>query len=108
MLPAPLKFLNLSRMQERSQTLIEQKEKDDATMNFVSKQAQEAILDPNVTEYYKHHIVRAAVDALWRIAERRSTYDARHSERQGLEQSRTIYDAEDDHSSFDGNKGSEL
>jgi hypothetical protein len=108
MLPAPLKFLNLLRMNERSEKLIGQKGKDDAMMNFVSRQAQEAILDPNLPESYKDEIVGAAVGTILRIAERRNAYNAGYSKSRGLKQSCTIYDAEDDHSSFDGNKGSEL
>lgn len=95
-------------MKERSEKLIGQKEKDDATIDFVSYQAQEAILDPNVPEFYKHYVVRAAIDALWRITERRNAYNAGRNESQGLKQSHTVYDAEHDQSSFDGNKGSEL
>ena len=36
-------------MKERKK-FVGQKEKDDAIMNFVSRQAQEAILDPNLPE----------------------------------------------------------
>jgi len=37
-------------MKERGRKYTVQKEKDDAIMNFVSRQAQEAILDPNLPE----------------------------------------------------------
>ena len=80
-------------MKESNQNPIGQKEKDDATMNFVSKQAQEAILDPNVPEFYKHYVVRAAIDALWRIAERRNAYNAKQEENGQLNESHTIYKA---------------
>jgi hypothetical protein len=95
MLPAPLKFLNLLHMKERTEKLIGQKEKDDAIMNFESRQAQEAILDPNLPEEYKDEIVGAAVGKILRIAERRNAYDAGRRESQGLKLSDTIYEAED-------------
>jgi hypothetical protein len=76
MLPAPLKFLNLSRMKERNKKLMGQKAKEDAIMNFVSRRAQEAILDPNLPESYKDAALEAALGALLRIAERRNAYDA--------------------------------
>ena len=93
MLPAPLKFLNLSRMKERSQNLIRQKGKDDATMNFVSRQAPEAILDPNLPESYKDDIVGAAVGTVLRITERRRTYNAGQREERRVTSSNTIYQA---------------
>jgi hypothetical protein len=40
-------------MKERSRKYSVQKEKDEAIMNFVSRQAQEAILDPSLPESYK-------------------------------------------------------
>ena len=54
-------------MNERREKLIGQKAKDDATMNFVSRQAQEAILNPNIPETYKDFILEAAVGTLRRI-----------------------------------------
>ena len=98
MLPAPLKFLKLSRMKESSQNPIGQKEKDDATMNFVSRQAQEAILDPNLPETFKDYILETAIETLHKIAERRSAYNAGREESQGLKQSHIIYEAEDNES----------
>ena len=80
-------------MKEKGEILIGRKAKDDATMNFVSKQAQEAILDPNVPEFYKHYVVRAAVDALWKIEERRNPYNAKRTDGGEIEQSHTIYKA---------------
>jgi hypothetical protein len=81
-------------MKERSEKLIGQKAKDDATMNFMSRQAQEAILDPNLPESYKDPALEAALDALLRIAEKRSAYKARPRESKRLKQSQTIYEAE--------------
>jgi chorismate mutase len=78
MLPAPLKFLNFSHMKERDEISIEQKSKEDAVINFVSKQAQEAILDPNLPEFFKDEVVDAAVGKILKIAEKRNNYNIRH------------------------------
>ena len=67
--------------------------KDDAIMNFVSRQAQEAILDPNLPESYKDAALEAALEALQKIAEKRADYNAEPGERQRLEQSQVIYEA---------------
>ena len=77
-------------MKERSEKFIGQKAKDDAMMDFVSRQAQEAILDPNLPETYKDEIVEAAVDTLLRIAEKRSAYFAGRIDGRQLKQSHTI------------------
>ena len=80
-------------MKERSQKFRGQKEKEDAIMNFVSRQAQEAILDPNLPESYKDAALEAAVGALLKIAERRSTYEVGLKENRSLKPSQTIYKA---------------
>jgi hypothetical protein len=49
-------------------------------MNFVSRQAQEAILDPNLPESYKDAALEAALDAILKIAEKRNPYDARRKD----------------------------
>jgi hypothetical protein len=76
MLPAPLKFLNLVAMKERSQKPINQKEVDNATLNFVSRQAQEAILNPNLPESYKDQVLDGAIGTISKIAEKRAIYEA--------------------------------
>ena len=81
-------------MKERSQNLAGQKEREDALLNFVSRQAQEAILDPNLPESYKDEIVGTAVGTILRIAERRNRYEATPRKRWGLERDHTIYEAE--------------
>jgi hypothetical protein len=63
-------------MKERREKIIWQKEKDDATMNFVSRQAQEAILNPNLPESYKDEVLETAIGIILRIAERRNAYNA--------------------------------
>jgi hypothetical protein len=79
-------------MKERGEKLVGRKAKDDATMNFVSKQAQEAILDPNLPESYKDEVLRAAVGTILKIAERRNSYKATPRKRWGLKRSHAIYE----------------
>ena len=67
--------------------------KDDAIMNFVSRQAQEAILNPDLPESYKNAALEAAIEALLKIAEKRSDYNANPKERQGQKQPQTIFKA---------------
>ena len=55
---------HLQSIKEAREKLIGQKAKDDATVNFVSRQAQEAILDPNLPESYKDDVLDAAVGTL--------------------------------------------
>ncbi len=80
-------------MKEQSEKLVGQKAKDDATMNFASRQAQEAILDPNLPESYKDQIVGAAVGTILRIAERRNRYEVTPRKNWGLKRDHTIYEA---------------
>ncbi len=81
-------------MKEKGEKVIGQKAKDDETMNFVSMQAQEAILNPNLPESYKDQIVGAAVGTLLKIAERKSSYNASPARKKwGLKRSHTVYKA---------------
>ena len=80
-------------MKERNKRFLAQKAKDDAIMDFVSRQAQEAILDPNLPESYKEAALEAALDTLLRIAEKRNFYTSACEEHRQLEQRRTLYKA---------------
>ena len=80
-------------MKERNKRFLAQKAKDDAIMDFVSRQAQEAILDPNLPESYKEAALEAALDALLRIAEKRNFYTSASEENRQFEQDRTLYKA---------------
>ena len=80
-------------MKETSEKLIGPKEIDDAMMNFVSRQAQEAILDPNLPGYYKDYVLEAAIKTLTKIGERKSAYNAEGSESQQVKPSHTVYKA---------------
>jgi len=80
-------------MKERNGIYISQKEKDDATLNSVSRQAQEAILDPHLPESLKDNILNAAVETILKIAQRRGGYKVRRRKNGGLKQPQTIYKA---------------
>ena len=69
-------------MKERNKRFLAQKAKDDAIMDFVSRQAQEAILDPDLPESYKEAALEAALEVILRIAKKRSEYIANPSESQ--------------------------
>jgi hypothetical protein len=80
-------------MKENSEKIMSQREADDATMNFVSRQAQEAILAPDLPEFFKDQMVDAAVKTILRIAEKRSGYDARPRKHKQVTEAHTIYKA---------------
>jgi len=73
MLPAPLKFLILLPMNERKDKLATEFLKDDRTLDAVSYEAQEAILNPLLSPHRKDEIVGKAVGVILEIAERRAT-----------------------------------
>lgn len=59
---------------------IGQKEKDDALINFVNRQAQEVILNPDLSEPYKDEVLEAAIATIQKVAERKAVYFAKHGE----------------------------
>ncbi len=67
-------------MKERSEKPINQREKDDATLNFVCRQAQEAILDPSLPESYKDLVLDAAIQTIKKVSEAKTVYYAKHGE----------------------------
>ena len=80
-------------MKETEEKQISQKEVDDATMNFVSRQAQEAILDPNLPDSYKDIVLESAIGTIMRIAEKRNAYNTRHKVGQQPKPYHTVYQA---------------
>ena len=80
-------------MKERSGKFITQKERDDATLNSVSRQAQEAILDPHLPESLKDDILNAALGTIYKIAERRGGYKVRRRKNVGLKPPHIVYKA---------------
>jgi hypothetical protein len=96
MLPAPLKFLNLSHMKEKNKKLIGTREKENALLDFVNYQAQEAILNPNLPESKKDEILDDAIGTIQKVAERKATYYAKFGEGRRLRQFHVIYEAPKD------------
>lgn len=69
-------------MKERSEKLTGQKERDDAILDFVNFQAQEAILKPNLPGAFKDMIVGDAIRKIQRMGERRASYQVQHDGKQ--------------------------
>ena len=82
-------------MEEITKKSIGQREKDDALMNFVSKEAQEAILNPNLPESYKDEVLEAAIGTIQRVAERKASYYAKYGEGRRSRRPHIIYEAKD-------------
>ena len=82
-------------MEEITKKLIGTREKDDALMNFVSRQAQEAILNPTLPESYKDEVLEAAVGTIQKVAERKALYYAKHGEGRRTRKPHIIYEAKD-------------
>ena len=78
-------------MKELREILIEQREKDDATLNYESREAQVAILNPDLSDSIKDEILNEAVGAIHQIAERRWVYEAIPRENADLKKSEIIY-----------------
>src|SRR5215210_3484411 len=98
MLPAPLKFLNLLLMNEKSEKIIGTREKDDALLDFVNYQAQEAILNPNMPESKKEQILEDAIGTIQKAAERKAAYYAKYGEGRRTRKPHIIYEAPQDES----------
>ena len=64
----------------RSKKTIGVREKDDALMNFVVRQAQEAILNPNLPEADKDAALETAISTIQKVAEKKAAYFAKYGE----------------------------
>ena len=82
-------------MKEIREKLLGQKEKDDATLNYVSREAQVAILNPDLSDSIRDEILNAAVGTIHQIAERRWIYEAIPRQSADLKQSDTVYEAKE-------------
>ena len=80
-------------MKQISEQLLEQKGKDDATLNYVSREAQVVILNPDLSDSLKDEILNTAVGTINQIAERRWIYEAIPRKNADLKESGTIYEA---------------
>ena len=83
-------------MNQISETLLGQREKDDATLNYASKEAQVAILNPDLSDSIKDEILEGAVGTIHQISERRWIYEAIPRKNSELKQSGSIYEAPKD------------
>jgi hypothetical protein len=82
-------------MNDQNEKSMGARERDDVLLNFVTRQAQEAILDPNLPETYKNDAVEAAVGTIQKIAERKAVYYAKYGEGRRTRKPRVIYEASD-------------
>src|SRR5690242_20584342 len=80
-------------MKDQNEKSMGARQRDDMLLNFVTRQAQEAILDPNLPETYKNEAVEAAVATIQKIAERKTVYYAKHGEGRRTRKPRVIYEA---------------
>jgi hypothetical protein len=71
-------------------------ERENALLDFVNQQAQEAILNPHLSDSYKNEVVNAAIGTIQNVAERKAAYYAKHGEGRRLRQSHVIYESSKD------------
>jgi hypothetical protein len=71
-------------------------ERENALLDFVNRQAQEAILDPNLPSSYKDEVVNAAIGTIQKVAERKAVYYAKYGEGRRTRQFHVIYEAPKD------------
>src|SRR5215207_7724990 len=83
-------------MKEITKKSIGQGEKDNALMDSVNYQAQEAILNPNLPSSYKDEVLEAAVETIQKVAERKAAYYAKYGEGRRTRKPRIIYEAAPD------------
>ena len=65
-------------MKERTEKIIDRNERNNADLDFVNYEAQEAILNPDLPNDIKDQVVRDAIRKIKRIGERRAAYQVRH------------------------------
>jgi hypothetical protein len=83
-------------MKNKGQTIIGSMERDEALMDFVNYQAQEAILNPTLPESYKDEVLDATIGTIQKVAERKAAYYAKYGEGRRLRQFHVIYEAPKD------------
>jgi hypothetical protein len=67
-------------MNRHGEKQIGTREKEDALLNFVNYQAQEAILNPSLPSSYKDDVLEAAIGTIRKVAERKAAYYAKYGE----------------------------
>ena len=83
-------------MKDKNQNSRRTRERDEALLDFVNYQAQEAILDPNLPAAYKDEVLEAAVGTIQRVAERKTIYYAKYGEGRRTRKPHIIYEAPKD------------
>ena len=84
-------------MKDKNQKIIiGTREKEDALLNFVNYQAQEAILNPNLPGSTKDDVLDAAIGTIQKLAERKAVYYAKHGEGRKTRKTHIIYEAAHD------------
>src|SRR5215216_3838498 len=84
-------------MKDENQKIITgTREKEDALLNFVNYQAQEAILNPNLPGSTKDEVLDAAVGMIQKLAERKAVYYAKYGEGRRTRKTHIIYEAAQD------------
>jgi hypothetical protein len=82
-------------MNEKNKKLIGTREKENALLDFVNYQAQEAILNPNLPDTKKDEILDDAIGTIRVVAERKAVYYAKYGEGRRIRRSHVIYEASD-------------
>ena len=83
-------------MYEKNKKLIGTREKENALLDFVNYQAQEAILNPNLPESKKDEILDDAIGTIQKVVERKTVYYAKYGEGSRLRQFHVIYEVPKD------------
>ena len=61
-------------MKDKNEKIIRTIEKEDALLNFVNYQAQEAILNPDLPGSTKDKVLEDAIGTIQQVAERKAVY----------------------------------
>jgi hypothetical protein len=80
-------------MDEKYKKTTGTREKENALLDFVNYQAQEAILNPNLPESKKEAILDDAIGTIQKVAERKAAYYAKYGEGRRIRKSHVIYEA---------------
>src|SRR5215204_4060712 len=85
-------------MKNKGKPITGSMERDEALMDFVNYQAQEAILNPTLPESYKDEVLDATIGTIQKVAERKAVYYAKYGEGRRSRKPHIIYEAAPDES----------
>src|SRR5215207_2991450 len=83
-------------MKDKNEKQIGTREKEDALLDCVNYQAQEAILNPNLPGSTKDEILETAVGTIQQVAERKAIYYGKYGEGRRTRKPHIIYEAAPD------------